>query len=93
MEISLSIKFKLAAFQLLDRGIPRQGQNILIDDKKVGVVTSGTFSHNLKCGIGLCHLGKQTPSYVSEFDIESRGKIIRAKISKLPFISNTSLRK
>ena len=88
-----NIEFKLGAFHLLDRGIPRQGQNILIDDKNVGIVTSGTFSHKLRCGIGLCHINKEISNDTLEFDIESRGKMIRAKINKLPFISDTSLRK
>tara|TARA_Y100000590_G_scaffold467949_1_gene648716 strand:- start:143 stop:1222 length:1080 start_codon:yes stop_codon:yes gene_type:complete len=87
------VKYKLVAFQLLERGIPRQGQNIFIDDIKIGVVTSGTFSHKLNCGIGLCHINKSFLNDILKFDVDNRGKMIGAEIKKLPFINNTSLRK
>jgi len=87
------IKYKLVAFQLLERGIPRQGQNIFINDMKIGTVTSGTFSHKLNCGIGLCHIKKSFLNDTLKFDVENRGRMINAEVKKLPFINNTSLRK
>jgi aminomethyltransferase len=47
------IKRKLVGFEVINKGIPRPHFNIHHDNKKVGVVTSGTFSPSLKKGIGL----------------------------------------
>lgn len=47
------IKRKLVGFEVADTGIPRPHQDIHRDGKKVGHVTSGTFSPSLKKGIGI----------------------------------------
>jgi aminomethyltransferase len=47
------IKRKLIGFEVVDTGIPRPHQDIHSDGKKVGHVTSGTFSPSLKKGIGI----------------------------------------
>lgn len=44
---------RLICFKLSERGFPRHGYPILKDGKEIGVVTSGTFSPSLDCGIGL----------------------------------------
>jgi len=44
---------KLVGFDVVGSGIPRPHQEIQNDDKKVGYVTSGTFSPSLKKGIGM----------------------------------------
>jgi aminomethyltransferase len=46
-------KRKLVGFESLSRGIPRPGQEIHGDNKKLGFVTSGSFSPSLRKGIGL----------------------------------------
>ena len=46
------IKRKRVGIKLLDRGIAREGSEIRKDGKKIGVLTSGGFSPNLKVSIG-----------------------------------------
>jgi aminomethyltransferase len=43
---------KRVGIKLLDRGIAREGSEIMKDGKKIGVLTSGGFSPNLKVSIG-----------------------------------------
>ena len=45
---------KLVGFEMVDRGIPRHGYELVNDEgEKVGVVTSGTMSPTRKIGIGM----------------------------------------
>lgn len=46
------IKIKRVGVKLLDRGIAREGSEIRKDGKKIGILTSGGFSPNLKVSIG-----------------------------------------
>jgi len=70
-----------------EKGIPRHGCEIQKDGKKVGIVTSGTLSACLNAGIamGYCH-----PDYRDKdniLDIMIRGKTIKAKVVKPPFVA------
>lgn len=47
------IKRKLVGFVAIDAGIPRSHNEIYNNEKKIGFVTSGTFSPSLKKGIGM----------------------------------------
>ncbi|MDY5813572.1 MAG: glycine cleavage system aminomethyltransferase GcvT, partial [Bacteroides sp.] len=52
---------KLIGFEMIDRGIPRQGYDLVnAAGEKVGVVTSGTMSPTRKIGIGM---GYVSPEY------------------------------
>ena len=73
---------KRVAFYMLEAGVPRHGYSILFSGKKIGTVTSGTFSPILKSGIGMGYV----PTPISEIgndlsleirDTEKTGRIIR----------------
>ena len=78
----------LAAFEMVDRAIPRNGYTIFADGKEVGLVTSGTHSPSLQKGIGLgfVQFGKHKSGMELEIDI--RGKMMKAVIVKPPFYKN-----
>ena len=84
-------KNKLIFFKTLERGIPRQGFDIYIDDIKSGIVTSGTFSYLMKCGLGIGFIDRNIKKYDNAF-LLIRNKKINIDISKKPLMSNTSLR-
>jgi len=69
---------------LNERGIAREGQDIYQDEKKVGVVTSGTFSPTLNQAIALA-LVDINVDIERAFEIDVRGKRIKAERVKLPF--------
>jgi len=76
---------KLSFLECIERGIPRHGHAVEKDGKKVGMVTSGTFSPCLKKGIAMAYI---KPGYEGEkeFDIVSGNKKIKAKRVKPPFV-------
>lgn len=77
---------KLVAFEMIDRGIPRQGYPIVNEaGEKVGEVTSGTMSPSMKKGIGLGYVPFGEHKVETEIFVEIRNKPVKAQIVKLPF--------
>ena len=77
---------KLVAFELNDRGIPRQGYDIVDGNgKKIGEVTSGTMSPSLKKGIGLGYVPTVFTEVGSHIHIQIRKNAVPATVVKLPF--------
>ncbi len=77
---------KLAAFELLDKGIPRHGYDVVdANNNIIGVVTSGTQSPSLGKPIGLAYVPVALSKPGSEIFISIRGKALRAAVCSLPF--------
>jgi len=77
---------KLVAFKLDDRGIPRQGYDIVdTNGNIIGNVTSGTMSPSLGVGIGLGYVPTVFAKVDSKINIQVRKKAIPATVAKLPF--------
>ena len=77
---------KLVAFELDERGIPRQGYDIVDENgKKIGVVTSGTMSPSLEKGIGLGYVPSEIAGIGNKLAIQIRKKAVKATQVKLPF--------
>ena len=80
------LKQKLIAFELQERGIPRQGYEIVDGEgKKIGYVTSGTMSPSLNKGIGLGYVKTMFSDPGSDIYIQIRKNKVMAKVVKLPF--------
>ncbi len=77
---------KLVAFELDERGIPRQGYDILdVNSNVIGKVTSGTMSPCLGKGIGMGYVPRILSKSGNQIYIQIRKKAIPATIVKLPF--------
>lgn len=77
---------RLVAFELNERGIPRQGYDIVdAEGNKIGEVTSGTMSPSLGKGIGMGYVNRPHTKRDTEIFIQVRKKQISATIVKLPF--------
>ena len=76
---------KLVGFEMIDRGIPRQGYQIAKDGEVVGRVTSGTASPSTGKNIGMGYVPLELSAEGSEFDVVIRNKTIKAQVVKLPF--------
>ncbi|MBF8150686.1 glycine cleavage system aminomethyltransferase GcvT [Winogradskyella sp. F6397] len=77
---------KLVAFKLDERGIPRQGYDIVDGNgKTIGKVTSGTMSPSLGYGIGMGYVPKVFSKVDSKIFIQVRKKAIPATVVKPPF--------
>lgn len=79
------VKKKLIGFELIGRGIAREGCSVQVNGKNVGHVTSGTFSPTLKKSIGLAYVSADCSQTGQSLDIEVRGKLQKAQIVKTPF--------
>jgi len=76
----------LVAFQLDERGIPRQDYDIVDNNGNViGNVTSGTMSPCLQKGIGMGYVLTKLSKTGGKIYIQVRKKAIPATIVKLPF--------
>lgn len=82
---------RLIAFKMIDRGIPRQGYELYVDDTKVGKVTSGTMSPSLGIGIGTGYVQREHSGIGTEILLDVRGKKLKAKIVKAPFVDSSPL--
>ncbi|GAB5399433.1 MAG: glycine cleavage system aminomethyltransferase GcvT [Aureisphaera sp.] len=77
---------RLIAFELNDRGIPRQGYDIVDGQGKViGNVTSGTMSPSLGKGIGMGYVPTVMKDVGTQIHIQIRKNAVPATIIKLPF--------
>ena len=80
------VERRLRAFEMIDKGIPRQHYEICDKDGNIiGEVTSGTMSPMLKKGIGMGYVKKGFTKLDTEIYIKIRNKLLKAKIVKLPF--------
>jgi aminomethyltransferase len=78
---------KMVAFQLEEQGIPRHGMDIYKGDRKVGVVTSGSFLPTLEFSGGMALIEKDGGQVGDTFEVDVRGKRKVAKIVKRPLYS------
>ncbi len=79
------IKRKLVGFEVTERGIARDDQDVLIDGEKVGKVTSGSPAPFLKKNIGFAYVPVECASVGQEIKIDVRGRLVAAQIVKTPF--------
>ncbi len=84
-EKAQGVKRKLCCFEMIDRGIPRQGYEIAYRDEVVGEVTSGTMSPTLKIGIGMGYVTPELAKPGTEIEIKVRNRNLKAKVVKPPF--------
>jgi glycine cleavage system T protein (aminomethyltransferase) len=80
------IKRRLVAMVSNERIFPRKGYDIFSNEKKIGVVTSGTVSPVLEKPIALGYVNAEFKSVGTEVQILIRNKKVPAEIVKLPFI-------
>lgn len=64
---------------------PREGYAILHDDRKVGHVTSGTFSPTLERPIAMGYVEPAVAKPGTQVAVDIRGRVEPAEIVKLPF--------
>lgn len=77
---------KLIGFELVDRGVPRQGYDVCDSDgNTIGKVTSGTKTPSLQNPVGLAYVSSAFSKVDTELFIKVREQLIKAKVVKLPF--------
>ena len=77
---------KLVGFEMVDRGIPRHGYELVNSDgEKIGIVTSGTMSPTRNIGIGMGYVKPEYSKAGTEICIDVRGRKLKAVVVKPPF--------
>ena len=77
---------KLVGFEMIDRGIPRHGYELVnVEGEGIGVVTSGTMSPTRKIGIGMGYVKPEYAKAGTEICIDMRGRKLKAIVVKPPF--------
>jgi aminomethyltransferase len=76
---------RLVGFDVVDRGIARDEQEVLINEKRVGRVTSGSPAPFLKKNIGFAYVPDEFSNVGQEIKIDVRGRLVAARVVKTPF--------
>lgn len=76
---------KLIGFEVTERGIARDEQEVLVDGERVGKVTSGSPAPYLKKNIGMGYVPTDSATEGREIQIDVRGRLVGAQIVKTPF--------
>jgi aminomethyltransferase len=79
---------KIAGFEMLDRGIARHGHDVYVGGTKAAagcLVTSGTQTPFLKKAIGMAYLPVEHTAPDTEFNVDIRGRLTRARVVPMPF--------
>jgi aminomethyltransferase len=79
------VRRRLVGFEVTERGIARDGQDVLINGERVGKVTSGSPAPFLKKNIGMAYVPAEFASEGGQVQIDVRGKLVGAEIVKTPF--------
>ncbi len=76
---------KLVGFEMTEPGIARHGYPVVSDAGPIGTVTSGTQTPYLKKAIGMAYVPTEMSVDGSQFDVEIRGRRVRARVVPMPF--------
>lgn len=77
------IKRKMVGLTLLDKGIMRNNQRVVVEGCADGIITSGSYSPTLGQSIALARVPVETGEQVL---VDVRGKLIPAKVGKPRFV-------
>ncbi|MHA6250988.1 glycine cleavage system aminomethyltransferase GcvT [Oceanobacillus sp. CAU 1775] len=76
---------KIVGIEMIDKGIPRTGYDVIYEDKVIGSITSGTQSPTLEKNVGRAIIQTEHAEIGNELLIQVRKKQLKAKIVPTPF--------
>jgi aminomethyltransferase len=76
---------RLVGFEVTERGIARDEQDVMINGERLGKVTSGSPAPFLKKNIGMAYVPSEFANEGQQIQIDVRGKPVGARIVRTPF--------
>jgi aminomethyltransferase len=80
---------RLCIFRLTEPGIPRAGQDVIVEGEPAGRVTSGTMSPTLGVGIGMAYVPSEIAPPGHELIVDVRGKLKRGRTERRPLVDTS----
>jgi aminomethyltransferase len=80
----------LVAIAMTGRGVPRGGNELLIDGEPIGELTSGTYSPSLGIGVGMGYVRSDLAAPGTALEIDVRGKRRPAEIRPMPLYEKSN---
>lgn len=80
---------ELIGLKMEDRVIPRRGAGVVHGGRRLGEVTSGTFSPTLKIGIAMAYVEPGSLPEGERVEIEVRDKRGAARVTRPPFVARS----
>ncbi|MCD6289458.1 MAG: glycine cleavage system aminomethyltransferase GcvT [Anaerolineae bacterium] len=78
-------EYRLVAFEMVDRGVPRHGYEVLADGMSVGEVTTGLFSPTTGRYVGMAYVPATYAAVGTDISIVIRDRPRAARIVRKPF--------
>ncbi|MBI4464117.1 MAG: glycine cleavage system aminomethyltransferase GcvT [Acidobacteria bacterium] len=75
----------LVGFQMTDRAIARDDAPVWVEERQIGLVTSGSYAPFLKKNIGLAYVAREFAQVGQPVQIEIRGTLAAAEVVPTPF--------
>jgi aminomethyltransferase len=79
------VRRKLVGFEVTERGIARDEQNVYVEGVHVGRVTSGSPAPYLKKNIGMAYVPVEHADAGTRIQIDVRGRMVGAEVVPTPF--------
>jgi aminomethyltransferase len=79
------VRRKLVGFEVTERGIARDGQDVYVEGSRVGHVTSGSPAPYLKKNIGMAYVPIEFAGAGQQIQVDVRGRMVGAQIVTTPF--------
>ena len=76
---------RLIGFDVIGRGIARQGFTLVAGGERVGEVTSGNYSPTLDSAIGMGYVRTEFSDPGTPLHVDVRGRLVEAEVTLLPF--------
>jgi aminomethyltransferase len=76
---------RLCGFEVVERGIAREGHEVFSNGERVAVVTSGVWSPTLEKAIGMTFLPTDLAERGTPIEIQVRKRRLAARVVELPF--------
>ncbi|WP_053956051.1 glycine cleavage system aminomethyltransferase GcvT [Inediibacterium massiliense] len=82
---SEGLKRKIVGFEMIDKGIPRNGYEVMAEGKTIGFVTTGYAAPTVKKNIGMAMVDIEYSKLDTPIEIKIRNKILKAKVVNKKF--------